>query len=187
MVPNILISKKIDRDIGRRKQTGVHLRPNLKSIVAIEALFETEGWLEAPEIERPSFDNMDGSANLSPEMTKFWFLCGQNRDCGVNSLLRKEDVKFPDIMATDDESESETKDIKTIVKKLPGLISEVPIPTQKYLSDLYKTEILYSKNINRVTEFFELVTQIVNDSKVIIQNNCPSEDSDSSESDFEEF
>ena len=181
MAGNVLISKKIDRDIGIRKYNGVHLRPNLKAIIAVEALLETEGWVNEPEHERATFENLDGSDILTPEMGEFWFQCGQNRDVGIKSILRKEDVNFKDVLATVTESDSKSQDLKTMIKKLPQLISEIEEtnPTKGYLSDFFKTEILNSKNLNKVTEFFTLVTQIVNDAKGMCSDSSDSDDCDS--------
>lgn len=187
MAGNVLISKKLDRDIGNRKHSGVHLRPNLKAIVAVEALLQTEGWLNEPEHERPTFENMDGSAILTSEMAGFWFRCGQNRDVGIQSILRKEEVKFKDVLATNLESDSKSKDLKTMVKKLPKLISEIANtnPTKGYLSELFKTEILHCKNLNKVAEFFALVSKIVNDAKEVLSDQ-QFDDSDNPDSESDE-
>jgi hypothetical protein len=181
MAGNVLISKKIDRDIGIRKYSGVHLRPNLKAIIAVEALLETEGWVNEPAHERATFENLDGSDTLTPQMDEFWFQCGQNRDVGIKSILRKEEVNFKDVLATVTESDSKSQDLKTMIKKLPQLISEIEEtnPTKGYLSGFFKTDILNSKNLIKVTEFFTLVTQIVNDAKGMCSDSSDSEDCDS--------
>ena len=168
-------------DIGNRKYSGVHLRPNLKAIIAVEALLETEGWVNEPENERATFENLDGSDILTPEMGVFWFQCGQNRDVGIKSILKKEEVTFKDVLATVTDIDSKSQDLKTMIKRLPHLISEIveTNPTKGYLSDLFKTEILNSKNLNKVTEFFTLVTQIVDDAKAMRSDSCDSSDCDS--------
>jgi hypothetical protein len=183
MGQNVLISKKLDRDIGNSKKGGVHLRPNLKAIIAVEALIENEGWLNEPEIGRPTFENMDKSESLTAEMTEFWFRCGQNKEAGIKSILRNEPVEFKDVLATHMESDSKSTDLKTMIKQLPNLISEIPETNQTkgYISELFKNEIAHSKTLNRVTEFFSLVCQIVDDSKELTGENSDSSDSECDE------
>ena len=155
-------------------------------IVAVEALIEEEGWLSEPEKEKYAFENMDNSAKLTPEMTAFWFRCGQNRDIGIPSILKNKPVTFKDILATDAEleSESSTFDLKTMLKKLPKLISEIPetSQTKSYISELFKNEIEKSKNLSKIKEFYSLVLQIVNDSEELT-NASDTSDEDSEEDD----
>ena len=158
--------RPMERDLGVKEKLGVHLRSNLKEIISVEALIEREGWLEEPEEERIVFENMDGGANLTAEMTEFWFHCGQNRDNGIKSILNNEKVTFNDVLATDQESESEnfTLDLKSMIEKLPQLISDIPQTnqTKTFITELYEYEIVQSDNFNRVSEFYTLVNEIVN-------------------------
>ena len=183
MGSNVLIAKKLERDSGKNIKSGVHLRKNLKEIIAVEVLLEEEGWLQDPTMVTSSFENLDKNAKIKPEMTEFWFRCGENRENGIQSILRKEPVKFKDVLATDQESDSAKSDLKTMVKELHRLINKIPEANQTkvYISELFKNEIVRSKNLNRVTEFFSLVLQIVTDSEDLdTLNNLDEESSDSS-------
>lgn len=180
MGSNVLISKKLSRDLGSLKEGGVHIRKNLKEIIAVEALFQTEGWLEDPEIEKDIFENMDRTAKLSTELSSFWFSCGQNRDNGINSILHDQPVMFKDVLVTELESDSGKSDMKTMLKTLPLLISEIPDTNQikTYISELFSSEIVMSKNLNRVTEFYFLVLQIVHDYSEQLDNSESESDED---------
>ena len=48
MASNVLVSKKVERDTGGTRTGGVHLRKNLREILAVEELLESVGWLESP-------------------------------------------------------------------------------------------------------------------------------------------
>ena len=66
MAANVLIAKKVERDVGSTRRGGVHLRKNIKEIIAVETLIESEGWLEEPETIKHLETNMDETANLNP-------------------------------------------------------------------------------------------------------------------------
>jgi len=166
MATNVLISKKVERDVGSSRRGGVHLRKNLKEIIAVEALIESEGWLEEPETLKHLETNMDETANLNSEVAAFWFCCGQNRDKGIDSILRDEPVMFKDFLVTDKETDTGNTDLKSMIKDLPEMIKAIPEdnPLKSYFSNLFTSEIVGSKNLDRVTEFFSLVAQILQDS-----------------------
>ena len=109
MGANVLIAKKLARATGNAKSEGVHLRKNLKEIILVEVLLEAEGWLDEPEIEKSVGDNMDKTAKLTNEMSAFWFNCGKNRDEGVRSILKQEQVQFKDVLINDQESDGGNK------------------------------------------------------------------------------
>ena len=87
MASNVLVSKKVERDIGGTRTGGVHLRKNLREILAVEELLESEGWLENPETEKLIGQNMDKTTSLNPDIATFWYHCGLNRDKEITSLL----------------------------------------------------------------------------------------------------
>ena len=144
MGANVLIAKKLARDTGSAKSEGVHLRKNLKEIIAVEVLLENEGWLDEPEKEKILGYNMDETAKLTQEMPSFWFNCGKNRDEGVKSILKQEQVQFKDVLLTDQESDSGNKDIKVMLKDLPKMIQQIPDTNQvkAYISELFTSEIV---------------------------------------------
>ena len=109
MTGNILIQKKLERDLGLRRDCGAHLRTNLKEILAVEHLFVIENWLEDPNVRKPVFDNLDKTSILDEDLTKFWELCGLNRDSGVSALLLNKPVSFKNVKATVDTVEMLSK------------------------------------------------------------------------------
>ena len=106
--------------------------------------------------------------------------CGQNRDNGINSILHDQPVMFKDVLVTEMESDSGKSDMKTMLKTLPHLISEIPDTNQikTYISELFSSEIVMSKNLNRVTEFYFLVLQIVHDYSEQLDNSESESDED---------
>ena len=77
-------------------------------------------------------------------------------------------VMFKDILVTDKETDTGNTDLKSMVKDLPDMIKDIPDnnPLKSYFSNLFASEIVVSKNLDRVTEFFSLVVQILQDSVV---------------------
>ena len=68
-----------------------------------------------------------------------------------------------------------------MIEKLPKMISDIHETNQSkaFITELYESEIVLSENLNRVSEFFSLVNQIVNDSAEEIAEGSDVSDSDS--------
>ena len=111
MSGNILIQKKLERDLGLSRNLGAHLRTNLREIIAVEHLFESEKWLENPSERIPIFRNLDKSVILDENLIQFWVMCGQNRDSGVAAILKNKPVTFKNVKATKDELDDSEKDL----------------------------------------------------------------------------
>ena len=87
--------------------------------MAVEELFESEGWLENPETEKIIVQNMYTTTNLLPDIAAFWYYRGENRDEGIKSSLFNEPVSFKDFMVDDQEINVGTPtDLKSINKEL---------------------------------------------------------------------
>ena len=69
MTDNIAVQKKLERDLDLKRETGAHLRANLKEIIAVEDLLEAEGWLRDPTEKKKVFQNMDRSLVLHEDFT----------------------------------------------------------------------------------------------------------------------
>ena len=87
MTDNIAVQKKLERDLDLKRETGAHLRANLKEIIAVEDLLEAEGWLRDPTEKKKVFQNMDRTSVLHEDFTQFWALCGHNRNSGLTAIL----------------------------------------------------------------------------------------------------
>ena len=95
--------------------------------------------------------------------------------------MRGQQVEFKDFLVNEDETDSGKPDLKSMQTDLPDMIKEIHEnnPLKTYLRELFMSEIVATKNLDRVTEFFSLVWQILEDSKV----NSKDLDTSSSDSD----
>ena len=95
-------------------------------------------------------------------------------------MLRNEPVSFKDFQVDDKEIDVGTPDdLKSMKKDLPEMIQDISdaLPIKKYISEIFDSEIVVSKNLDRVTEFFTMVSQILQDNDVnIALNDSESED-----------
>ena len=160
MSNNIRIQKKLERDLGLRRNTGAHLRTNLREIVAVEHLLISEGWLKDPTMKKEVFNNLDKDAILDEELTQFWDLCGQNRNSGVAAILRNKAVSFKNVKVTEDEIEDGGKDLKGLKCDIRKLLSSKPVGDnlRDYFEATFKEDILKSTNLSEVDEFYWLVS-----------------------------
>ena len=154
MSNNIRIQKKLERDLGLRRNTGAHLRTNLREIVAVEHLLISEGWLKDPTMKKALFNNLDKDAILDEELTQFWDLCGQNRNSGVAAILRNKAVSFKNVKVTEDEIEDGGKDLKGLKCDIRKLLSSKPVGDnlRDYFEATFKEDILKSTNLSEVDE-----------------------------------
>ena len=178
MPGNILIQKKLERDAGRKHHKGAHLRTNFKEVVAVEHLFEAEGWLKNPRDKKMTFENLDKTSILDESLTQVWALCGQNRDDGVASILGNKKVMFKNVRTNENDVEETQKDLKTLKKELLEMISAIPAGDKMrgYFESVYKKEVSKSSSLATVEEFYWLVRD----------NNESVSDSSSDESLFDE-
>ena len=165
MPENILLQKKIERDAGLKHSTGVHLRSNLKEVLAVEQLLEAEGWLDSPECEKSKFENMDKTACIDDNMTQFWALSGKNKDEGITSLMANKPVGFKNVRTFKNELTEPTRDLKSFKRELPKLISEIPENNamRTFCESLFESEIINSQSITQVEDFYESVKNIIHD------------------------
>ena len=188
MPENILLQKKIERDVGLKHSTGVHLRSNLKEVLAVEHLIEDEGWLDRPEYEKSKFENLDKTACMDENMTQFWSLSGKNKDEGIASLMANEPVKFKNVRTFKNELTEPTRDLKSFKSELPKLISEIPANNamRSFCESLFESEIINSQSITQVEDFYESVKNIIHDC-VGDSSGDSSSDESSSEENLEHF
>ena len=121
---------------------------------------------------------MDQTSILDENLTKFWALCGQNRDSGVSSILENEAVKFKNVRTHESEVEETPKDIKSLKNEVCAMISVIQAGNKMkdYFETAFKQEVSNSTNLEQVEEFYWLV-----------RNNCDiASDSDSDESLYDE-
>ena len=186
MPENILLQKKIERDIWLKHSTGVHLRSNLKEVLAVEHLIEAEGWLESPEYEKSKFENFDKTASIDENMTQFWALSGKNKDEGIASLMANEPVEFKNVRTFKNELTEPTRDLKSLKKELPKLIAEIPANNamRSFCESLFESEIISSQCITQVEDFYESVKNIIHDS---VEDSSGDSSSESSEENCRHF
>ena len=171
MSGNIMIQKKLERDLGLSRNLGAHLRTNLREIIAVEHLFETEKWLENPTERIPVFHNLDKTAILDENLTQFWAMCGQNRNSGIDAILKNKPVSFINVKATEDELEDSEKDLKGLKNDIEKLIRSKPVGDnlRDYFESTFKENIFKSSDLNEVEDFYWLVSsqyEVVTDTEL---------------------
>ena len=171
MSGNILIQKKLERDLGLSRNLGAHLRTNLREIIAVEHLFESEKWLENPSERIPIFRNLDKSVILDENLIQFWVMCGQNRDSGVAAILKNKPVTFKNVKATKDELDDSEKDLQGLKNDIEELISSKPVGDilRNHFEATFKENISKSSDLNEVEDFYWLVSSqysVVNDTEL---------------------
>ena len=171
MSDNILVQKKLERDLGLRQTTGAHLRTNLREVIAVEHILETENWLTEPSERKSIFHNLDKTAILDENLTQFWALCGQNRNTGVAAILKNQTASFQNVKATEDEIEYSERDIKGLKNEIEKLISSKPAGDNLriYFEAIFKDQIVKSSDLAEVDDFYWLVHsqyEVVTDSEL---------------------
>ena len=157
MADNIAIHKKLERDLGLKRVPGAHLRTNLKEIIAVEDLFEAEGWLIEPTKKKSVFENMDKTSVLHEDLTQFWALCGQNRNSGITAILSNKSAAFKNVRTkVEDEEESRVKDLKVLRRDVEKLIATRPVgdDLRNHFEVVYMTEIADTSDVNQVDDFY---------------------------------
>ena len=176
---NIAIRKKLDRDLGLNScGEGSHKRKNLKEIILFECLLEESDWLRNPRERRANVVSIDGKEELSDYVTRFWKICGENRDLGTQQLSRHEVVNFEDVTVLKKDSDETIKSVKTLIKELPDLIKKISEDNSLkcYIEDQFKTEIRTNKKLSVVSNFFEHVKQIVENQERIGTDEVSNDD-----------
>lgn len=156
MTDNIAVQKKLERDLDLKRETGAHLRANLKEIIAVEDLLEAEGWLRDPTEKKKVFQNMDRTSVLHEDFTQFWALCGQNRNSGLTAILSDKVVTFKNVRTNEDEVGGSEKDLKGLMKDIEKLIASKPAgdDRREHFEAIYKDEIAKSSDFSQIEDFY---------------------------------
>ena len=156
MTDNIAVQKKLERDLDLKRETGVHLRANLKEIIAVEDLLEAEGWLKDPTEKKKVFQNMDRTSVLHEDFTQFWALCGQNRNSGLTAILSDKVVTLKNVRTNEDEVGGSEKDLKGLRKDIEKLIASKPAgdDRREHFEAIYKDEIAKSSDFSQIEDFY---------------------------------
>ena len=156
MTDNIAVQKKLERDLDLKRETGVHLRANLKEIIAVEDLLEAEGWLKGPTEKKKVFQNMDRTSVLHEDFTQFWALCGQNRNSGLTAILSDKVVTLKNVRTNEDEVGGSEKDLKGLRKDIEKLIASKPAgdDRREHFEAIYKDEIAKSSDFSQIEDFY---------------------------------
>ena len=156
MTYNIAVQKKLERDLDLKRETGVHLRANLKEIIAVEDLLEAEGWLKDPTEKKKVFQNMDRTSVLHEDFTQFWALCGQNRNSGLTAILSDKVVTLKNVRTNEDEVGGSEKDLKGLRKDIEKLIASKPAgdDRREHFEAIYKDEIAKSSDFSQIEDFY---------------------------------
>ena len=156
MTDNIAVQKKLERDLDLKRETGVHLRANLKEIIAVEDLLEAEGWLKDPTEKKKVFQNMDRTSVLHEDFTQFWALCGQNRNSGLTAILSDKVVTLKNVRTNEDEVGGSEKDLKGLMKDIEKLIASKPAgdDRREHFEAIYKDEIAKSSDFSQIEDFY---------------------------------
>ena len=181
MMLNIAVRKKLDRDLGKHYNTaGGHIRKNLSEIILMQNLLEKSGWMNAPNEPRNEFVNLDENKILSEDLVQFWSLCTNNRDVGVNHLLKDTRVAFKDVKALKEEEDDKPKEMKAMLRDLPSLVEQIPSnhPTKEFITEHFKNEIKSCRNIATVENFYSMIQQILLDIDAVTQDDTAESDDD---------
>ena len=156
MTDNIAVQKKLERDLDLKRETGAHLRANLKEIIAVEDLLEAEGWLRDPTEKKKVFQNMDRTSVLHEDFTQFWALCGQNRNSGLTAILSDKVVTLKNVRTNEDEVGGSEKDLKGLMKDIEKLIASKPAgdDRREHFEAIYKDEIAKSSDFSQIEDFY---------------------------------
>ena len=156
MTDNIAVQKKLERDLDLKRETGAHLRANLKEIIAVEDLLVAEGWLRDPTEKKKVFQNMDRTSVLHEDFTQFWALCGQNRNSGLTAILSDKVVTFKNVRTNEDEVGGSEKDLKGLMKDIEKLIASKPAgdDRREHFEAIYKDEIAKSSDFSQIEDFY---------------------------------
>ena len=156
MTDNIAVQKKLERDLDLKRETGVHLRANLKEIIAVEDLLEAEGWLKDPTEKKKVFQNMDRTSVLHEDFTQFWALCGQNRNSGLTAILSDKVVTLKNVRTNKDEVGGSEKNLKGLRKDIEKLIASKPAgdDRREHFEAIYKDEIAKSSDFSQIEDFY---------------------------------
>ena len=137
--------------------------------------------MNAPNEPRNDFVNLDENKVLNSEdLVQFWSLCANNRDVGVNQLLKDTRVDFKDVRALKEEEDENPKEIKAMLKDLPSMVEKIPSnhPTKEFITEHFKNEIKSCRNTATVENFYSMIQQIHLDTDTATQDDTEETDDD---------